>query len=316
MPPSQNQLAVPRALIGQRCPGPDPAPKPSRISPPPGSWDCHAHVFGPAARYPYKAARLYTPPDALSEHYATVLDTLGIAHAVLLQPSIYGSDNRCLLDALTRSAGRLRGVVAADPCLIDDKTIADWGKVGVCGVRVSMLSSDGVTVSDLSRISPRLAEIGWHISLLLDNPERLTDLKHVLRNLPCKLVIEQIGSMRTEMPITSPGFQTLLALLSDRAAFAKLSHAYHVSRLERPPYEDAIPLVRACIDAAPDRLVWGSDWPHAMMKGPMPNDGLLLDLLADWVGDRGDLHRILVDNPTELYGQDIDVGVSEATNSK
>jgi 2-pyrone-4,6-dicarboxylate lactonase len=287
---------------GIPCPGPTPNPSPPRRQPPAGSWDCHAHVFGPAERFPYMAPRAYTPPDALLDDYLAVLDILGFDHGVLLQPSIYSRDNSCLLNTLSAANGRLRGVVDIDPRSLSATTVESWTKAGICGVRLNMMAPLGFPLTDLESIGMCLKDFGWHLSLLVDRPDRLADIETTLNAMACKVVVEQMGRMKADLPITLPGFQALLRLLSDGKVWVKLSHAYHISKLGRPPYQDTTVFARACIDAAPDRAVWGSDWPHAMMHGPMPDDGFLFDLFDQWIADRSCRHQILVTNPAALYG--------------
>jgi 2-pyrone-4,6-dicarboxylate lactonase len=287
------------------CPGPIPEPRSPRKLPPDGSWDCHAHVFGPAEQFAYVTPRAYTPPDASLHDYLAVLDILGFDHGVLLQPSIYGKDNSCLLNALSESKGRLRGVVDIDPRTLDTATVEDWTGLGICGVRLNMMSPIASSLADVESIGACLKDFGWHLSLLVDRPDRLTEIEPTLNAIGCKIIIEQMGRMKANLPLATPGFQTLLRLLSDGKIWVKLSHAYHISTLGRPPYEDTMALARACIEAAPDRAVWGSDWPHALMHGPMPDDGFLLDLFDEWIGDRNCRNQILVTNPADFYGSKI-----------
>jgi predicted TIM-barrel fold metal-dependent hydrolase len=137
--------------------------------------------------------------------------------------------------------------------------------------------------------------------LITDTCERLADIEHQLRALPCEVVIEQMGRIKGDQPITAPGFQALLRLLDNGRCWVKLSHAYHISTAGLP-YRDTISPARALVAVAPERLVWGSDWPHPMLHGPMPNDGSLVDLLAAWVPDETQRRAVLVDNPARLYG--------------
>jgi len=292
---------TPAAPLPATCAGPDPRPRPPAIPLPAGACDSHAHVFGPAARFAYAARRSYTPPDAPVESFLAMLDAVGLARGALVQPSVYGDDNSCLLDALARSGGRLRGVVVADPRRLGDATVADWTAKGVRGIRINMVTPDGLPLGEMEGMAARLAEIGWHLDLITDSCERLLELEPRLRALPCALLIEQMGRIKGGMPVSTPGFQVLLRLLAERRTWVKLSHAYHVSTAG-PPYADTLPLARACLAAAPERAVWGSDWPHPMLHGPMPNDGALLDLLAEWVPDAAQRHAVLVDNPARLYG--------------
>jgi 2-pyrone-4,6-dicarboxylate lactonase len=284
-----------------RCAGPDPRPRPPRRPFPADACDCHAHVFGPSSQFAYATPRGYTPPDAPLASYLALLDTLGLRRGILVQPSIYGDDNACLVDAVARAGGRLRGVVVADPRRLADATVADWTAKGICGVRLNMLLPGGLPLGELDAVAARLVEIGWHLDLITDTCERLVDLEPQLRALPCPLMVEQMGRIKGGEPTTTPGFQVLLRLLAERRAWVKLSHAYHISTAG-PPYADTVPLARACVAAAPDRVVWGSDWPHPMWAGPMPNDGDLADLLADWVPDEAQRRAILVDNPARFYG--------------
>lgn len=276
-------------------------PRPAAFVLPKESCDCHAHVFGPAARYPYAAARAYTPPDSPLGDYLALLDAVGLDRGVLVQPSVYRSDNSCLLDALSAAGGRLRGVVEIDPRALDDATAEAWTRLGVCGVRMNMAVSGGLPLSDLEAIAARLAELGWHLDLIVDRVERIAEVADRLRTLPTPLVIEQMGRIKGGQPLETPGFRALLALLREGNTWVKLSHAYHISTAG-PPYADTTPIARALAETATDRLVWGSDWPHPMLQGPMPNDGALLDLLAAWVPDLLQRQAVLVDNPARLYG--------------
>ncbi len=294
--------AVPLAPAGApSCAGPDPRPQPPRQALPANACDCHAHVFGPATRFAFAERRSYTPPDAPLEAYLALLDGVRLRRGVLVQPSIYGEDNSCLLDALARSGGRLRGIVVADPRHLSDATVDDWTAKGVRGIRINMVTPAGLPLAAMEAMAARLAEIGWHLDLITDSCERLVELEARLAALPCPLLIEQLGRIKGGQPVSTPGFQVLLRLLAQRKTWVKLSHAYHVSTAG-PPYADTTPLAQACVAAAPEQAVWGSDWPHPMLHGPMPNDGALLDLLAEWVPDAAQHRAVLVDNPARLYG--------------
>lgn len=283
------------------CQGPDPAPRPPGYALPADACDCHAHIFGPSDRFRYAERRIYTPPDSPLEQYLATLDAVGLRRGALVQPSIYGDDNGCMLDALARSEGRLRGVVVADPRRLSDREVEAWHAIGVRGVRINMVTPDGLPLEAMEGMAARLAEIGWHLDLITDNSERVAELESRLRALPCPLVIEQMGRVKGGQPLSLPGFQALLRLLAERRAWVKLSHAYHISTAG-PPYADTTPFAQACIAAAPERALWGSDWPHPMLHGPMPNDGSLLDLLAEWAPDEAQRNAILADNPARLYG--------------
>lgn len=285
---------------GVSCAGPDPEPARPRTTTPPGAWDCHAHVFGPEGRFPYRTPRMYTPPDASLGAYLSMLDVLGVENGVLMQPSIYGADNACLLDAVARSGGRLRGVVVADPRRLDDSTVEDWSRLGVRGVRMSMLAPDILPFSEIEDIGARLGELGWHMSFIPDHSDRIAQMESALRRLRCQLVFEQMGRMKADADPSSPGFAAMKRLLAERKAWVKLSHPYHLTA-QGFPYRDTLRLARDCIAAAPERTVWATDWPHALVEDTMPNDGFLLDLLDDWAQDERLRTAILVDNPRRLY---------------
>jgi predicted TIM-barrel fold metal-dependent hydrolase len=283
------------------CPPPDFAPRTPRLALPPGATDCHAHVFGPASRYPYAEGRRYTPPDCSLAAYRHMLATIGCERAVLVQPSVYGTDNRAHLDALAEAgpAFRMVAVVAPDapPAELERMHAA-----GVRGVRVNVLSGLGLALDVLEPLGRRLAPLGWHLQAFLD-AEAIAAYEPALAALPCPLVIDHMGHFSMEAGLGQPGFQALLRLLRGGNTWVKLSGAYRLSRQPTPPFSDVVPYARALIEAAPERCVWGSDWPHPMVNGPpMPNDGDLVDLLADWAPDEAQRQRILVDNPAKLYG--------------
>ncbi len=283
------------------CAGPDPNPHPPAVALPADACDCHAHIFGPSSRFAYAQKRIYTPPDAPLEAYLRTLDAVGLRRGALVQPSIYGNDNSCMIDAVARSGGRLRGVVVADPRELSDAVVADWSAKGICGVRINMVTPDGLPLEQMDDMAVRLAEIGWHLDLITDTSARLVELENRLRKLPCAVMIEQMGRIKGGEPVSTPGFQVLLRLLAEGRTWVKLSHAYHISTAGAP-YADTTPLARAIVAAAPTQAVWGSDWPHPMVHGPIPNDGDLLNLLAEWVPDAAQRKAVLVDNPARFYG--------------
>lgn len=283
------------------CAGPDPDPRKPRFAMPDQACDCHAHIFGPSSLFAMSAKRTYTPPDAPLEAYLRTLDAVGLRRGALVQPSIYGDDNSCMIDAVARSGGRLRGVVVADPRALSDAQIEDWSAKGICGVRINMVTPDGLPLDAIDGMAARLAEIGWHLDIITDTSARLVELEARLSKLPCPLMIEQMGRIKGGEPLDTPGFQVLLRLLREGRAMVKLSHAYHISAAGRP-YADTVAPARAIVAAAPTQAVWGSDWPHPMVHGPMPNDGDLLDLLAQWIPDAAQRNAVLVDNPARFYG--------------
>ena len=286
-------------LAAPTIPGPDPHTRRPALEFPRGACDCHAHVFGPQARFPYAAKRGYTPPDAPTADYVRMLRTIGCERAVLVQPSVYGTDNRCLVQALDSGAFEFRGVAVIDDATGDDELEA-MHRAGVRGVRLN-LATRGSTV-DLGaapRIAARIAALGWHLQFYLD-VRRLPDVDRELTRLPVDIVIDHFGHVAAADGVEAPGFQTLLRLAHHERCWFKLIGPYRIS--SRPPrFADTVPLARALVAAAPDRCVWGTDWPHPN-TAYMPNDGDLADLVTDWLPDEAVRTRVLRDNPARLYG--------------
>jgi 2-pyrone-4,6-dicarboxylate lactonase len=273
---------------------------------PPGACDTHAHVFGPADRFPYAADRSYTPPDAPLAKYLAMLDTLGMARGVLVQGSAHGRDNSAMLDALARHPDRLCGVAVADAS-ITRATLLRWHATGVRGLRFNhffrggqLHYRGGVGLDDARALAPAMAELGWHLQLWIDVKD-LPDIVALLKALPIPVVIDHMGRTDAGAGTGSPGFQSLLRLVGDGLCWVKLSGAHRLS-LKAPDYPDARPFHEALLRANPDRLVWGGEWPHPRIEAAMPNVGHLLDLFNAWTPDLALRRRILVDNPTTLYG--------------
>ncbi len=273
----------------------------ARDRPPPGACDCHVHVFGPVARFPYAEARAYTPPEAPLQSYRSVMEGLGLSRAVLVQPSVYGTDNRALLAAMKDGAGSFRGVAVIGE--ENDDALAALHEAGVRGVRVNRLFPGAPEASDLSELAARIAPLGWHLQLLID-VSREPDQVRRLAELPVPAVVDHLGHLPAALGPGHPGFQALLGLLRDGRAWVKLSAPYRLSARNGPPYDDLRPVAEALLEAAPERAVWGSDWPHPAIRGPRPDPATLLDPLFDWVEDPGLRRRVLADNPTRLYGFD------------
>lgn len=282
------------------CQAPDRHPRPPGFTPPAGATDTHCHVFGPTDRFPYVAGRSYTPPESPLPEYIALLDTLGLERGVIVQPSVYGTDNRATLDALRSHPDRLRGVAVVDGSVSDDE-LQEMDRLGVRGLRINVLFRGGVGFELAHALAERIAPLGWHLQFLIDISEA-EGYAAELRRLAVDSVVDHMGHMPVWKGVDHPAFQDLLALLGEERTWVKLSGAYRISAEDHPPYVDVRPFARALIQARPDRLVWGSDWPHPAVTRPMPNDGALLDLLADWAPDPELRRRVLVDNPARLYG--------------
>ena len=280
-------------------PPPHPDPHPPRFKLPAGACDTHCHVFGPAARFPYAENRRYTPPDAPSEKLAALHRYLGISRAVLVQASAHGTDNRAMLDAIARDPENRRGVAMVDAS-ISDADLESLAKGGVRGVRYNFVrhlagAPDYGVIRSMAR---RIAPLGWHLVLHLD-AEDLVGHEPFLRALEIPFVIDHMGRVAAADGLEQPAFQRLLALMRNSLAWVKVSGAERVSSDGRD-YSGAIPFARELVAAAPDRVLWGTDWPHPNVRA-MPDDGDLVDLLPQLVPDEAMRKKVLIDNPTRLF---------------
>lgn len=286
------------------CQAPDPNPTSVTFDVPVGAVDCHAHIFGPESRYPYSSARGYTPPDASLETYLGLHQTLGgIERAVLTQPSVYGVDNSCMMDAVDKMGDRFRAVVAVGEG-VTDRELEDLHSRGARGVRVNLVDKGGMPFEDINavrRFTERLRDIGWHLEVLVHVHE-FEDLRATMNSMAVDVSVGHLGYMKTDQGIEHPGFLEFLDLLRDGSCWVKVSGSYRVTCVDMTPYDDVVPFAQALIEANEDRVLWGTDWPHPVFKGNMPNDGALMAQLATWAPDDGLRKKILVDNPSVLYG--------------
>lgn len=286
------------------CDGPDLSPHKPKLKAPPGAIDCHAHIFGPVAKYPFSPKRLFTPPDVSIPQYRALLAVLGIERAVLVTPSVYGMDNERQLDTLNELKGAWRGV-AVVPVDVADKELERLHQGGFRGVRVNLFAKSGLMLDDLEAIAARIAGLKWHVQLHVD-ARNLAGIAPRLRKLPVDVMFDHMGHVPAAAGVSNAGFQAMLALMKEGKFWAKLSAPYRLSELPYP-FDDVTPFAHALIAAAPDRLVWGSDWPHPAVPGHMPanfvipNDGDLLDILSLWTDDAVLQKKILADNPGRLY---------------
>ena len=284
------------------CAAPDSSPQPPTNVVPDLACDTHMHICGPESRFAYSDERIYTPPDALLTSYLELTDKLGIERVVFVQPSIYGTDNAAMLEAMRASPLPCRGIaVIADD--VDEPALQALHEAGVRGVRLNLVDTADKTstlpVDDIRALAERVAPFGWHIELLL-HADDYPDLDTQLAGLPVDLVFGHLGYLRPGADFADPGFQALLRLLERGQSWVKLTGPYRLTR-QGLPYAAVAQFAEALVRTAPERLIWGSDWPHVMVKTSMPNDGELLDLLFGWVGNVKVTRRILVDNPADLY---------------
>ncbi|VCU71887.1 4-sulfomuconolactone hydrolase [Pigmentiphaga humi] len=284
---------------------PDCAPPLDTITPPAealpaNACDSHFHVFGPAAAFPYAEDRPYTPPDAPFDRLRALHRQLGFRRGVIVHPGCHGYDLSVTLDALDRGAGQYRAValLASDA---DEARIAELDRRGVRGVRfnfVAHLANAGW--DELAAIAPRIAPFGWHLCIHSDQAS-LAGLLPRLKALSMPFVIDHMGRIPAAAGTAGADFQALLALRDHPGAWVKISGLDRSSSTGKRPYADAEPLVAALIAAMPDRLLWGTDWPHPNVRGDMPDDGELLNTFLRLCPDPATRRRILADNPDRLF---------------
>lgn len=286
--------------------GPMAHPKKPRTIPPPGAWDTHAHIFGPTDKFPYAPGRGYTPPDAPIEKFIALLDRLGCARGLIVQGNAHGYDNRVLLDALERYPQRLRGIAITD-ARVAPAELREWHKLGMRGLRFHLLRQKpgyvrgaGLDVFEVFRKT--MADLGWAMQLFCDHSvmqDMAPTLRDISREMP--VIVDHMLMVPAELGVNEPNFQALLRLVGEGQVHVKVSAPYRLST-NFPDYPDVRPFHEALVRANPERLMWGTDWPHLSIPAEiMPDDGHLLDLFHDWTPDERMRQTILVDTPTRLF---------------
>ncbi|RDJ25496.1 amidohydrolase [Bosea caraganae] len=277
----------------------DPAASPGpRLKAPPGAVDTNIHILD--QRYPLAPTALAQPPDAGVAEYREVMRRLGLTRTVVVQPTAYGTDNRCTLDAVAAfglDTARAVGVVDAS---ISPDEMARMTAAGMRGARFHLLGGAAVPIEQFDAIAAKAHEAGWHVQFQCDG-RRLPYYAAQIRAWPCTVVIDHVGKYLEPVAVDDPAFRCLLDLVETGRVYVKLSAPYETSKLGAPLYGDVGALAKALVRAAPERMVWATNWPHLALTDK-PDDAGLLDLLLDWAGDEATRRRILVDNPTALYG--------------
>lgn len=283
------------------CKPPDPNTRRPRFRAPPRACDAHCHIFGPGAKYPYAPDRSYTPPDAPLVKFRELQAILGLERAVLVNASCHGTNNAVILDAIAQSNGQYRGVANAD----DSFSERDFQRLhdgGCRGVRFNFVRHLGgmPDLDEFQRVIERIRPFGWHVVLHLDAAD-VVEFDGLLKRLPIPFVIDHMGRVPTAGGLEQEPSRRLLELARRDNCWVKICGAERISSAG-PPFTDAVPFAQALIDAAPDRILWGTDWPHPNISKHMPNDGDLVDLIPLMAPDTAMQKRILVDNPHRLYG--------------
>jgi 2-pyrone-4,6-dicarboxylate lactonase len=278
-----------------------PNPCNPKFRPPPGAVDAHCHVFGPEARFPYAPERKYTPCDAPKEKLFALRDFLGLDKNVIVQASCHSKDNRAMVDALEAANGRARGVAFVGE-EVTDAELKAMDTAGVRGVRFNFVRRlVDVTPPDvLARIAARIAPLGWHIVVYFEMPD-LADFEPFFTSLPTIVVVDHMGVPNVAKGVDDPENQRFIRMLDrHRNMWTKVTCPERMT-LAGPPYDDVVPFGRALVEAFPDRVIWGTDWPHPNMKKEAPDDGVLVDYIPKIAPGSAAQQALLVDNPVRLY---------------
>jgi len=269
-----------------------------RLRAPPGTTDCHHYFYD--HRYPAVSDAIKRPDDATPDDYRALMHRLGTARQVLIQPSAYGTDNRCLLGALAAFGGDARAVAAVDAAVADGE-LRRLDRLGVRGIYFNLAPSTGATTAAMIEpLARRIAPLGWHVEVNVWAAD-LPPLLPILARVPTPVVLDRFGHIPEPEGVDHPLFAQICRLIDNGKTWVKLVAPYDASKTGPPRYADSGALARTYIGAAPERMVWGTNWPHPG-EDPKPDDAAMFDLLVEWAPDTATRNRILVGNPKQLYG--------------
>ena len=289
--------------IIRECLPPDRNPRKPSFTLPTGSIDTHVHVFD--QRYTLSPARGYTPPDSTLNDLLHLQKTLGLDRVVFTQPSIYGTDNSAILDGMnalnTDTPNRARAVVAVTMD-ITDQELEEFDALGVRGIRLNTDNKGGMPIelNQIPILADRIVDLGWHLEFLFPGKD-IVDLLPTFPSLAVPISIGHFAYQPATAGIEARGFQALLDLMRGGNTWIKISGANRVSETDLPPYDDVKPMAHALIEAAPDKIMWGTDWPHPNKYEVNPNDGDLVNAFGNWVAEGSLRQRIMVDTPAAFY---------------
>jgi predicted TIM-barrel fold metal-dependent hydrolase len=266
---------------------------------PPGATDCHHHIYD--ARFPAAPGATLRPPDASVADYQLLMRRLGLTRHVVVQPSTYGVDNSLLVQSVQEFGPTARGIAMLNAS-VTTEALKRLDGAGIRGVRFGTRLPGGAPITDMMPVARKIAEFGWHIQLVSDG-DKIVELADTLKSLPVPIVFDHMGHLPEPAGPDHPGFRVIADLIEKHGAWVKLTGAYILSKVGPPSYADRSRLARAYVQLAPERLVWGSDWPHPTSPADAkPDDAVLLNLLASWAPDEAVRNRILVTNSAKLYG--------------
>ena len=285
------------------CIAPDRNPRKPDIVLPKGSVDTHVHIFD--QKYKLSPGRGYNPPDSTLADLDHLHEVLGIDRVVFTQPSVYGTDNSAILDGMmsrnSKVANTARAVVAVDGD-VKESELEKFESLGVRGIRLNTDNKGGMPVdmSDIGELAEKIKDLGWHFEFLFPGKDIL-ELMSTFKSLPIPMSIGHFAYQPATSGIDASGFKALLELAKEGNTWIKISGANRVSETDLPPYDDVKPMAQELIDAAPERIMWGTDWPHPNKYEVNPNDGDLVNAFGEWVQDEAMRQKIMTDNPGEFY---------------
>jgi D-galactarolactone isomerase len=268
-----------------------------KLKAPANACDCHMHIYD--AKYPVDPKATLKPADALVADYKLLQKRTGTSRNVVVTPSTYGTDNRVTLDAIAQIGPTARGVAVVD-ATVTDAELKRLNGLGVTGIRFNLVQTGATTAEMIEPLSRRVNDLGWHIQIHMKG-EQIAGIEDLLLRVPSPIVFDHLGRLAQPNALDNPGFKTISKLIDRGRTWVKLSGAYADTKVGPPTYSDTVAVARAYIKAAPERMVWASDWPHPTEKDK-PDDAVLFDLLAEWAPDEAIRTRILVQNPATLYG--------------
>ena len=265
---------------------------------PANACDCHMHIYD--SRFPVAPNATLRPPDALPADYKLLQKRIGTTRNVVVTPSTYGTDNSATLDGMAKLGSTARGVAVVDTS-VTDAELKRLDGLGIRGIRFNLVQAGATTVEMLEPLSKRVNDLGWHVQIHMKG-EQIAKIEDVLLRVSSPIVFDHLARLAQPAGVNDPGFATVRKLIDKGRTWVKLSGAYQDTKVGPPTYADTIPIAQAYIKAAPERMVWASDWPHPTEKDNKPDDSVLFDLLAQWAPDEATRNRILVQNPESLYG--------------
>lgn len=270
-----------------------------KLKAPPNACDCHMHIYD--SRFPVAPNAKLRPPDATVDAYRLLQKRIGTTRNVVVTPSTYGTDNSCTLDAMAKLGPTARGVAVVDTSVVDAE-LKRLNDLGVRGIRFNLVQSGATTIDMVEPLSRRVADLGWHVQIHMLG-DQIVRIAELLQRLPSPIVFDHMARVPQPAGVDHSAFALVLKLLDNGRTWVKLSGAYMDTRTGSPAYADVSKVAQGYVKASPERMIWGSDWPHPTEKADAkPDDAILFDLLADWAPDEAIRNRILVDNPAALYG--------------